>query len=120
VWAGDFVATFRIAGEILASALERKRADEALRASLQASADIVQAIPSGLFIYRYEPPDRLVLASANPAAERQRVVASRYGGAGSSTSCGRRERMRNHPGVSARHGNRRAVRHEMLHYRMTG
>ena len=70
-WASDFVATFRIAGEILANALERKRADEALRASLQASADIVQAIPSGLFIYQYEPPDRLVLVSANPAAERQ-------------------------------------------------
>jgi PAS domain S-box-containing protein len=47
---------------------EQRQAEETLRQSLQTSADIVQAIPSGLFIYRYAPPDRLVLIDANPAA----------------------------------------------------
>ena len=45
---------------------DRKIAEEVLRAS----ADIVEAIPSGLFIYRHDPPDRLVLMSGNPEAER--------------------------------------------------
>jgi PAS domain S-box-containing protein len=30
----------------------------------------VQAIPSGLFVYEYEPPDRLTLVFGNPEAER--------------------------------------------------
>jgi len=47
---------------------ERKQTEEALRRSLQSAADIVEAIPSGLFIYQYEPPDRLVLVDANPEA----------------------------------------------------
>ena len=49
---------------------ERRRAETALRESLQTSSEIVRAIPSGLFIYQYEPPDRLILLSGNPEAER--------------------------------------------------
>lgn len=49
---------------------ERKAAEAALRESLQTSDDIVQAIPSGLFIYQFEAPDRLVLSSGNPESER--------------------------------------------------
>jgi len=45
---------------------DRKRAEDALKGA----ADVVQAIPSGLFIYRYEPPDRLYLVYGNPAAQR--------------------------------------------------
>lgn len=48
----------------------RKRAEKALHESLQASADIVRSIPAGLFIYQYQPPDRLVLLDANPEAQR--------------------------------------------------
>lgn len=48
---------------------EQERAEEELRETLQTSADIVYAIPSGLFIYQYEPPDRLILVDGNPAAE---------------------------------------------------
>jgi two-component system CheB/CheR fusion protein len=36
---------------------------------LQAMGDIVRAIPSGLFIYQFVPPDRLILLDGNPAAE---------------------------------------------------
>ena len=43
---------------------ERKNAEGALRAS----ADIVEAIPSGLFIYRFELPDRLILLDGNRAS----------------------------------------------------
>ncbi len=49
---------------------EHRRAEAALRESLQTSAEIVRAIPSGLFIYQFEPPDRLILLSVNPEAER--------------------------------------------------
>ncbi|MHC4584307.1 MAG: PAS domain S-box protein [Planctomycetota bacterium] len=49
---------------------ERKRVQEALRESLQTSDDIVKAIPSGLFIYQHEEPDKLILINGNPEAER--------------------------------------------------
>lgn len=42
---------------------EHKQAEE----KLQTMGDIVRAMPSGLFIYQYEPPDRLVLFDGNPA-----------------------------------------------------
>ena len=49
---------------------ERKEAEDALLESIQASTDIIQAIPAGLFIYQYEPPDRLILLDGNAAAEK--------------------------------------------------
>jgi PAS domain S-box-containing protein len=46
---------------------EKKRSEQAL----QASGEIVRSIPSGLFVYQYEPEGgRLVLLEGNPAAER--------------------------------------------------
>jgi PAS domain S-box-containing protein len=45
---------------------DRKRAE----LELETSADIVKTIPSGLFIYQFEPPDRLILLDGNPEAER--------------------------------------------------
>jgi len=48
---------------------ERVRTENALRESLQTSADIVQAMPSGMLIYRFEEPDRLYLVEGNPQAE---------------------------------------------------
>jgi len=36
--------------------------------SLNASSEIVKAIPSGLFIYRFEKPDKLYFVDGNPAA----------------------------------------------------
>jgi len=60
---------------------ERKKAEETLRESLQTSADIVQAIPAGLFIYQYEPPDRLILLDGNPEAEHLTgITAKDWGG----------------------------------------
>ena len=50
--------------------VEAKRVEEVLQRSLQTSDDLVRAIPSGLFIYQYQPPDRLVLLSGNPEAAR--------------------------------------------------
>lgn len=49
---------------------ERRHAEEALRRSLQTSDDLVKALPLGVFIYQFTPPDLLVLVSANPEAER--------------------------------------------------
>ncbi len=47
-----------------------RQAEKALEDSLRTSNDIVRTIPAGLFIYQFEPPDRLILISANPEAER--------------------------------------------------
>jgi len=41
-----------------------------LRESFQTSADLVQAIPSGLYLYQFSPPDRFALIRGNPEAER--------------------------------------------------
>jgi PAS domain S-box-containing protein len=49
---------------------ERAKAEAALREALGTSSAIVDGIPSGLFIYRYEPPDRLILEDHNAAADR--------------------------------------------------
>ena len=49
---------------------ERKQAEKKLIATLQTSQDIVQSIPSGIFIYKFEEPDRLILIDGNQEAER--------------------------------------------------
>jgi PAS domain S-box-containing protein len=41
-----------------------------LRESLQSSADIVAAIPSGLIIFSYRPPDQFYLETGNPEAQK--------------------------------------------------
>jgi PAS domain S-box-containing protein len=38
--------------------------------ALQTADQIVRSIPAGMFIYQYEPPDRLVLVDSNAEAER--------------------------------------------------
>ncbi|MBE0634913.1 PAS domain S-box protein, partial [Candidatus Bipolaricaulota bacterium] len=45
---------------------ERKQAQNAL----EMADSIVRSSPVGMFIYRYEDPDRLILANANPEAEK--------------------------------------------------
>jgi PAS domain S-box-containing protein len=62
----------RITGTLSSGAdiTERVLAQQALNESLQTSDDIVRAIPAGLFIYRFDPPDRLILLDGNPEAER--------------------------------------------------
>ncbi len=42
---------------------------EAVPDALQTSEDIVHSIPAGLFIYRFEKPDKLILLKGNPEAE---------------------------------------------------
>jgi two-component system, cell cycle sensor histidine kinase and response regulator CckA len=48
----------------------RVRAEEALRDSLQTSADIMHSLPIGIFIYQFRPPDKLILIDANEEAKR--------------------------------------------------
>ena len=56
---------------------ERKKAE----LDQQIAADIVRSIPSGLLIYSYQAPDKLVLVNSNPAAEKfTGIEASRYRG----------------------------------------
>lgn len=47
-----------------------KEAAEELRKSTQTFADLAQSIPSGLFIYQYVEPDKLLLVTGNPEAEK--------------------------------------------------
>jgi two-component system, cell cycle sensor histidine kinase and response regulator CckA len=58
-------------GLILARVVRRQaETDEALRRSMQTYMDIVEFMPAGLFVYQYEPPDRLVLVDCNAETER--------------------------------------------------
>ena len=59
---GKAIAVLEVSTDIT----ERRQAEEALRIS----SDIVRSIPSGLFTYKYEPPDKLFFLDGNPAAER--------------------------------------------------
>ena len=48
----------------------RQRAEQALRESLQTSEDIIRFMPSGIFIYQYEPHgERLILIGGNGEGE---------------------------------------------------
>jgi PAS domain S-box-containing protein len=58
----------RYADGVFIDITKRKQAEHALRESMQTSSDIVASIPSGLFIYKYEPPETLTLIDGNPAA----------------------------------------------------
>jgi len=49
---------------------EYRQAETALRAAHALLSDLVRSIPSGLFIYEYHDPGRLILTAANPEAER--------------------------------------------------
>jgi CheY-like chemotaxis protein len=52
------------------STVEKHRTEVQLREALLTTASIFDKIPSGLFIYQYEPPDRLVLVDSNPESSR--------------------------------------------------
>lgn len=56
---GKAIAVLEVSTDIT----ERRQAEEAL----SISSDIVRSIPSGLFTYKYEPPDKLFLLDGNPA-----------------------------------------------------
>ncbi len=47
---------------------EIREAERRLHESMETSADIVDSIPSGLFIYRFEAPDKMYLIDANREA----------------------------------------------------
>ncbi len=53
-----------------------KKAQEELDSSLRTSRDIIQFMPSGLFLYVLDETGRLVLESANPEAERLTGIVS--------------------------------------------
>ncbi len=47
-----------------------KMFEKELKTSMKTASDIVYSTPYGLFIYQYEKPDKLILLSGNPEAER--------------------------------------------------
>ena len=55
---------------------DRKRAEEAFIQEYHKSRDILTSVPSGLFIYKYVRPDRLLLEYANPEAEKLTGISS--------------------------------------------
>ncbi len=49
---------------------EQQREIETLRKMLQVSADVIQTIPTGLFLFQYQPPGELFFLNCNPEATR--------------------------------------------------
>lgn len=63
---GKIFSVLGVAREIT----DKKKAEQKLLDSYHTFFDVVNAIPSGLFIYQYESPDKLYLIMGNPEAER--------------------------------------------------
>jgi signal transduction histidine kinase/FixJ family two-component response regulator len=61
---------YHVLAKRVKSAVDKHTAENQLKTSLETSAGIVETIPSGLIIYKYEPPGNLVLIFANHEAER--------------------------------------------------
>jgi len=62
---------YRVLAKSIRQAVEKKRAEKELKESLQTSSSVFNQLPSGVFIYRFISPDRLVLVDCNPEAMRQ-------------------------------------------------
>ncbi|MHB9023509.1 MAG: PAS domain S-box protein [Armatimonadota bacterium] len=65
----EFIVALESFADKLGIAIAQRQAEEALRESTRLAADIVQAVPIGIFIYQLEPSGRLILQQSNPAAE---------------------------------------------------
>jgi signal transduction histidine kinase len=61
---------YRVLAKRIKSAVDKHTAEIQLKTSLETSAGIVETIPSGLIIYKFDPPDKLVLIFANQEAEK--------------------------------------------------
>lgn len=62
---------YRVLAKSIRQAVEKKRAENELKESLQTSSLVLRQLPSGVFIYRFVAPDGLVLVDCNPEAMRQ-------------------------------------------------
>lgn len=62
---------YRVLAKSIRQAVEKKRAENELKESLQTSSHVLRQLPSGVFIYRFVAPDKLVLVNCNPEAMRQ-------------------------------------------------
>jgi PAS domain S-box-containing protein len=68
-------ASIKMAFRLHEARARERRTAAALERNMRTSADLVERITSGLFIYRYEAPDRLVLELVNPEATRLTGIA---------------------------------------------
>ena len=69
--AADSVSDLKKANDELRRRLEdHQREIEGLRKMLQVSADVIQAIPAGLFLFQYQHPGELFFLNCNPEATR--------------------------------------------------
>jgi PAS domain S-box-containing protein len=62
---------YKVLAKSIRQAVEKKRAEKELKESLQTSSSVFRQLPSGVFIYRFVAPDRLILVGCNPEAIRQ-------------------------------------------------
>jgi hypothetical protein len=66
-------------GDLAAIALRRSRSIGLLKEEFQKTKDILGSIPSGLFIYQFIEPDKLILESGNPEARLLAASILQYG-----------------------------------------
>ncbi|HUV33287.1 MAG TPA: ATP-binding protein [Candidatus Desulfaltia sp.] len=66
-----FPSHYTVLANSIRQAVEKRRAEHELRESLETSSLVFEHMPSGVFLYRHEEPDRLVLTNCNPEALRQ-------------------------------------------------
>ncbi|MBD3170979.1 response regulator [Candidatus Bathyarchaeota archaeon] len=63
------ISHFRVLAKRIKNLVEKNRAVAELRASWNTSSELIENFPSGLFIYQFMEPDRLVLTYSNSVAE---------------------------------------------------
>jgi len=66
-----FPSHYTVLANSIRQAVEKRRAENELRDSLETSSLVLEHIPSGVFIYRHEEPGKLILTNCNPEGLRQ-------------------------------------------------
>jgi len=59
---------YQVLANRVKQSVEKYRAEKELLDSLQTSEKVLTSLPSGIIIYEYQPPDKLIFIDANPAA----------------------------------------------------
>jgi len=62
---------YRVLAKSIRQAVGKKRAEDELRMSLGTSSLVFKQLPSGIFVYKFEAPDKLFLVNCNPEALKQ-------------------------------------------------
>ena len=72
---------YQVLANRVKQSVEKYRAEKELLDSLQTSEKVLTSLPSGIIIYEYQPPNKLIFIDANPSAlQESKIVLSKVQG----------------------------------------